>query len=100
MAKYDFQVNVCNETETLLLGRKIVDVIDFPIIITLVGDLGAGKTTLTRGMLRQLGYLGHVNSPTFSIVEMYEILSLQIAHFDMYRITDEQELEFFGFKEY
>ena len=100
MAKYDFQVNVCNETETLLLGRKIVDVIDFPIIITLVGDLGTGKTTLTRGMLGQLGHLGHVKSPTFSIVEMYEILSLQIAHFDMYRITDEQELEFFGFKEY
>ena len=100
MAKYDFQVNVCNETETLVLGRKIADVIDFPIIITLVGDLGAGKTTLTRGMLGQLGHLGHVKSPTFSIVEMYEILSLQIAHFDMYRITDEQELEFFGFKEY
>jgi len=98
--KYDFQVNVCNETETLVLGRKIADVIDFPIIITLVGDLGAGKTTLTRGILRQLGHIGHVKSPTFSIVEMYEILSLQIAHFDMYRITDEQELEFFGFKEY
>ena len=100
MAKHNFQVNVCNETETLVLGRKIADVIDFPIIITLVGDLGAGKTTLTRGMLGQLGHLGHVKSPTFSIVEMYEILSLQIAHFDMYRITDEQELEFFGFKEY
>ena len=100
MDKYDFQVNVCNETETLVLGRKIADVIDFPIIITLVGDLGAGKTTLTRGMLGQLGHLGHVKSPTFSIVEMYEILSLRIAHFDMYRITDEQELEFFGFKEY
>ena len=99
MAKYDFQVNVCNETETLVLGSKIADVIDFPIIITLVGDLGAGKITLTRGMLRQLGHLGLVRS-TFSIVEMYEILSLQIAHFDMYRITDEQELEFFGFKEY
>ena len=100
MAKHNFQVNVCNETETLVLGRKIADVIDFPIIITLVGDLGAGKTTLTRGMLGQLGHLGHVKSPTFSIVEMYEILSLRIAHFDMYRITDEQELEFFGFKEY
>ena len=84
MDKYDFQVNGCNETETLVLGRKIADVIDFPIIITLVGDLGAGKTTLTRGMLGQLGHLGHVKSPTFSIVEMYEILSLQIAHFDMY----------------
>ena len=76
---------MCNETETLLLGRKIIEVMDFPIIITLVRDLGAGKTTLTRGMLRQLGHLGHVKSPTFSIVEMYEILSLQIAHFDMYR---------------
>ena len=73
MAKYDFQVNVCNETETLVFGRKIADVIDFPIIIALVGDLGAGKTTLTRGMLRQLGHLGHVKSPTFSIVEMYAI---------------------------
>ena len=100
MGKYDFEVNIHNETEMLGFGRKVADVIDFPMIMTLVGDLGAGKTTLTRGMLGQLGHLGHVKSPTFSIVEMYEILSRQIAHFDMYRITDEQELEFFGFKEY
>ena len=100
LAKYDFQVNVCNETETLVLGSKIADVIDFPIIITLVGDLGAGKTTLTRGMLRQLGHLGHVKSPTFSIVNEYNIKKYCIYHFDFYRLKSSDEALDLGIYEY
>lgn len=70
------------------------------LIIFLKGDLGAGKTTLARGILRGLGYEGKVKSPTYNLVELYKISRLYFYHFDFYRFTDPIEWEEAGFREY
>ena len=68
--------------------------------IYLDGDLGAGKTTLARGVLRGLGFEGKVRSPSFTLVELYAMSSLDLYHFDFYRFNDPVEWEEAGFREY
>lgn len=70
------------------------------LVIYLEGELGAGKTTLARGVLRGLGYSGRVKSPSFAIVEAYEFSSLYLYHFDFYRFEQPQELAEAGLAEY
>lgn len=86
--------------ETEDFGARYAETLRPGDVIALEGDLGAGKTAFTRGVLRGLGYTGRVTSPTFAIANEYETERAAVVHFDMYRILDEEALYELGFEEY
>lgn len=89
-----------DESASIALANQLARFIATPLVLTFSGPIGAGKTTLIRALLRALGVTGAIKSPTFSIVEPYQLEDKKIHHFDLYRISEAQELDYLGFRDY
>lgn len=88
------------EEETVTVGARLGSLLLSGLTLFLEGPLGAGKTTLTRGILNALGHSGTVKSPTYTLVEPYEDLAVTTYHFDLYRLGDPEELAYLGIRDY
>src|SRR5690554_211555 len=97
---WDFTLYLTNEDATLAAGMHLASYLQPGMTVYLHGDLGAGKTTFVRGILHGLGYQGKVKSPTYTIVEPYNVSRFNIYHFDLYRFNDHYEWEAAGFRDY
>jgi len=89
-----------DDEEMRRFGARLIDACEHGGVITLSGDLGTGKTTLVRGALQARGVVSGVRSPTYTLVEYYPFADFAVAHFDLYRLGDPEELEYLGYRDY
>ena len=88
-----------DEAALLEQAAHLSSAIDTPCVIFLSGELGAGKTTFARAFIQALGYSGSVKSPTYTLLETYQAGGLEIAHFDLYRLEDPEELHALAYRD-
>lgn len=91
---------LAQEEDTLLLGRNLAKNLPQGLLIFLKGDLGSGKTTLVRGLLAALGHAGRVKSPSYNLIEQYQINNVNLNHIDLYRFNSPEEWVSAGFNEF
>lgn len=94
------ELSIADEQAMVAFGQRLASLLIPGMLVFLHGELGAGKTTLTRGLARGLGHQGAVKSPTYTLVEPYLDLSPPLYHFDLYRLGDAEELEYMGMRDY
>lgn len=95
-------IELADDSATQALGRRLADTLkhlDAGLVVSLAGELGAGKTALARATIRALGHTGHVVSPSYTLVEPYALAGRTLYHLDLYRLGDPEELEFLGVRE-
>ncbi len=94
------QLHLANSEATEQFGAKLWKYLPQKALVFLHGDLGAGKTTLVRGLLRAAGVTGAIKSPTYAVIEEYSVAERKVFHFDLYRLADAEELEWIGIDDY
>lgn len=93
------RIHLTGQAAQIAFGRRIAKHLRPPCVIYLQGDLGTGKTTLVRGILRGFGHTGAVRSPTYTLLEPYEFKAMRLYHLDLYRFGDPEELEYLGLRD-
>ena len=97
---HDFEQIIVDDAAMRAFGARLMSHCQQGGIVSLNGNLGTGKTTLVRGALESIGVTSGVRSPTYTLIEFYPFASLSIAHFDLYRLAEPEELEYLGFRDY
>ena len=95
----EYRVQLADAAAMEALGARLADCTSDGLMVYLVGELGAGKTTLVRGFLRGLGHEAQVRSPTYTLIEPYELPRRRVYHLDLYRLGDAEELEWIGIRD-